>query len=105
MKNSLSGSCVEASLGATLCEGVCTAASRKSGGTGREHVGQRTSCVEGGANDSSKRKLRRNVLSLRGGIQKWGGDGVAGTAGSINKNATLQECKKRELRGSLGGRG
>ena len=48
MKNSASGSWVEASLEATLCEGVCTAASRSSGGMGREHVVQITSCAESG---------------------------------------------------------
>ena len=48
IKNSVSGSWVVASVDATLREGVCTAASRSSGGMGREHVGQVTSCVEGG---------------------------------------------------------
>ena len=95
MKNSVSGSCVEAPRDATLYKGVCTIASRSNEGTGREHVGQRTSCAEGGTKalegprgaDTLKRELferelRRNVLrdsdawnSLRGGIQKWGGDG------------------------------
>ena len=48
MKNSVSGSWVAASVDATLRAGVCTAASRSSGGVGREHIGQKTSCVEGG---------------------------------------------------------
>ena len=40
MKNSVSGSWVVASAEATLCEGVCAAASRSGGGMGREHIGQ-----------------------------------------------------------------
>ena len=49
MKNFVSGSRVAASVDATLLAGVCTALSRSSGRVGREHVGQKTSCVEGGA--------------------------------------------------------
>ena len=53
MKNSVSGSCVEASRDATLYKGVCTAASRSNEGTDRERVEQRTSCEGGGAKNSS----------------------------------------------------
>ena len=47
LKNSVSGTGVEASLDVTLCEGVCTAASRSIEGTDRKHAGQRTSCAAG----------------------------------------------------------
>ena len=52
MKNSVSSCWVVASAEATLCEGVCAAASRNTGGMGREHVGHVTSCAEGGTEPS-----------------------------------------------------
>ena len=47
MKNSVSGSWVVASAEATVCEGVCAAASRSRGGMGREHAAG-YACVGGG---------------------------------------------------------
>ena len=54
MKNSVSGSWVVASAEATLCEGVCAAASRSRGGMGREHVGQVMPRVGGGVEQSKE---------------------------------------------------
>ena len=52
MKNFVSGCWVVASAEKTLCEGVCTAASRSRGGMGREHVGQVMACAGGGIEPS-----------------------------------------------------
>ena len=54
MKNSVSGGWVVASTEATLCEGVCAAASRSRGGMGREHVVQVMRCAAGGAEQSKE---------------------------------------------------
>ena len=98
MKNSVSGSCVEASRVAMLCKGVCAAASRGNEGTGRACVGQRTSSVEGEAknslNESCVETSREAAVCEKVCVAASGG-GVGTGSGAAGRGALTEMQRSR----------